>query len=147
MGPVPIDSRSKFTISHSFGFSRIAYELGKLLEYPEEKCRKLNVAGLLHDIGKIAISNEMIEKKGNLNQFERENVQEHVYFTHLVLHNMAGLEEVANWASHHHENHLGTGYPEHLTKDEITEEMDVISYADIFTSLVENRPYREGLKL
>lgn len=147
MGPVPIDSRSKFTISHSFGFSRIAYELGKLLEYPEEKCRKLNVAGLLHDIGKIAIPSEMIEKKGKLNQFERENVQEHVHFTHLVLHNMVGLEEVANWASHHHENHFGTGYPEHLTKDEITEEMDVISYADIFTSLVENRPYREGLKL
>lgn len=142
-----IDSRSKFTISHSFGVSRIAYELGKLLEYSEEKCRKLNVAGLLHDIGKIAIPSEMIEKKGELNQFERENVQEHVYFTHLVLHNMAGLEEVANWASHHHENHLGTGYPEHLTKDDITEEMDVISYADIFTSLVENRPYRAGLKL
>lgn len=60
---------------------------------------------------------------------------------------MAGLEEVANWASHHHENHLGTGYPEHLTKDDITEEMDVISYADIFTSLAENRPYRAGLKL
>lgn len=60
-----IDSRSKFTISHSFGVSRIAYELGKLLEYSEEKCRKLNVAGLLHDIGKIAIPSEMIEKRVN----------------------------------------------------------------------------------
>lgn len=142
-----IDTRSKFTISHSFGVSKIAYILGQYMEYPEEKCRKLKVAGLLHDIGKIAIPTEMIEKNGALNELERENVQEHVYFTYLVLHNMAGLEEVADWATHHHENHLGTGYPEHLNKYDISEEMDIISYADIFTSLVENRPYREGLPL
>ena len=102
---------------------------------------------MLHDIGKIAISNELIGKNGKLSADERTNVQTHAYFTDLILKDVDGLNEIAVWASHHHENHDGSGYPENLTEKNISEEMDILSYADIYTALSEDRPYRNGLPL
>lgn len=142
---VIIDSRSKFTLAHSYSVSKISYELAKQLGYDEEKCRKIRVAGLLHDIGKIAVSNEIIEKPGALTDSERSNVQSHVYYTELILRDIAGLEEICDWASNHHENHEGSGYPDNKSADIVTEEMDIIAYADIYTALAEDRPYRRGL--
>jgi len=139
-----IDTRSEFTISHSFGVSEVAYKIADLLEYDEVKKRKIRVAGLLHDIGKIAIPTAIIEKKGLLNVNERIEVQTHAYYSFLILHNIEGLGEICMWACNHHENHEGSGYPMNLS-DGLTEEMDVIAYADIYTALSENRPYRTSL--
>lgn len=141
-----IDSRSKFAISHSFGVSQVSYTISKLMGYPEEKARRMRVAGLLHDMGKIAISAELIEKKGSLDETERTNVRTHAYFTYLILKNIEGLEEIILWAAGHHENHDGSGYPMNLVAGQISEEMDIISYADIYTALSEDRPYRKGMK-
>ncbi|MDK2807512.1 MAG: hypothetical protein PWP24_244 [Clostridiales bacterium] len=140
-----IDSRSRFTISHSFGVSEVAYCIATLMGYPEEKCREIRVAGLLHDMGKIAIPTEIIEKQGSLTAEEREDIQTHAYYTNLILQDMDGLGDIVDWASCHHENHDGTGYPKNLLEHNITEEMDIISYADIYMALSENRPYRHGL--
>lgn len=140
-----IDSRSRFTISHSFGVSEVSYKLSSLAGYPEDKCRKMRVAGLLHDIGKIAISSEIVEKNGQLTEKERTDVQAHAYFTGLILRSIHGLEEIVDWAASHHENHDGSGYPMNLRENRISEEMDIVSYADIYTALSENRPYRESL--
>ncbi len=142
-----IDSRSKFTTAHSFGVSAVAYEIAGYMEYTEQKKREIRVAGLLHDIGKIAVSCAIIEKNGALSSEERTDIQTHVYFTDLILKNIDGLQEIANWAAHHHENHDGSGYPENLTEIGITEEMDILSYADIYTALSEDRPYRQGLEI
>lgn len=140
-----IDSRSKFAIAHSFGVSQVAYVLAKKLDYSEEKCRKIRVAGLLHDMGKIAIATEIIEKKGKLTETERADVRTHAYFTCLILGHISGLEDIIKWASGHHENHDGTGYPMCLLGTGISLEMDIVSYADIFTALSEDRPYRKGM--
>ncbi len=141
-----IDTRSRFTISHSFGVSAVAYEISGLLGYDETKKRKLRIAGLLHDIGKIAIPSSIIEKEGALNPDERSEIQTHAYFSSLILRELKGFQDVALWAMNHHENHDGSGYPNRISK-ELTEEMDVIAFADIFTALSENRPYREGLEV
>ena len=125
----------------------MAYKIAEILDYPEEKKRELLVAGLLHDIGKIAIPSELIEKNGKLTPAERTNVQTHAYFTDVILKDVDGLDGIAEWAAHHHENHDGSGYPENLTEKNISEEMDILSYADIYTALSENRPYRTGLSL
>ena len=140
-----IDSRSKFTISHSFGVSQVAFAIAELMGYPLEKCRKIKIAGLLHDMGKIAIPTEIIEKNGSLTELERTGIRTHAYFTSLILNHMNGLEEIAVWAAGHHENHDGSGYPMNLTAERITEEMDVVAYADIYTALSEDRPYRNGM--
>jgi len=139
-----IDTRSEFTISHSFGVSEVAYKMAELLEFDEVRKRKIRVAGLLHDIGKIAIPPSIIEKKGSLDADERIEVQTHAYYSFLILQNMEGLGEIVKWACNHHENHDGSGYPMNLSEG-LTEEMDIIAYADIFTALSENRPYRASL--
>lgn len=140
-----IDSRSKFAISHSFGVSQVAYALARKMGYDEEKCRKIRVAGLLHDMGKIAVPTEIIEKKERLTEIERTDIRSHAYFTYLILSHIAELKEIVDWASGHHENHDGSGYPMNLPENKISREMDVVAYADIFTALSEDRPYRKGL--
>ena len=94
----------------------------------------------------MAIPTELIEKKGELLLSERADLRAHAYFTSLILHHIEGLGEIVEWASGHHENHDGSGYPMNLEDGKITQEMDVIAYADIYTAFSENRPYREGLK-
>ena len=141
-----IDSRSQFALSHSYAVSRMSYAISELMGYTEEKCRKMRIAGLLHDMGKIAIPTELIEKKGELLLSERADLRAHAYFTSLILHHIEGLGEIVEWASGHHENHDGSGYPMNLEDGKITQEMDVIAYADIYTAFSENRPYRDGLK-
>lgn len=139
------DFRSAFVVSHSIGVSEMAYHIGKMMGYSEEKCRKLRIAGLLHDMGKIAIPMDLIEKHGSLTSVERMKIRSHAYFTALILKGLPELSDIARWAAGHHENHDGTGYPENLMEDDITVEMDIIAYADLYTALSENRPYRESL--
>lgn len=140
-----IDSRSKFAIAHSVGVSQVAYAIAERMEYSEKECRKIRVAGLLHDLGKIAVATEIIEKKERLSEAERADIRTHAYFTNLILGHISGLEGIVEWASGHHENHDGSGYPLNLVNDGISQEMDIIAYADIFTALSEDRPYRKGM--
>lgn len=142
-----IDCRSRFTAAHSQSVGEVAYKIAKLMNKNESYSRRLRVAGLLHDIGKLGISNELIEKNGPLTEVERTHVNRHAYYTSVILKNVKGLEDIALWASHHHEDHLGTGYPDRYDETQITEEMDILAYADIFTALCEDRPYRKGLPL
>lgn len=100
---------------------------------------------MLHDIGKIGVDPGLIDKNGALSSKELEAVKAHAYYTKLILSPLSMISDIIFWACHHHENHLGQGYPDGLTKT-ITEDIDIVAYADIFTALVENRPYRRGLK-
>lgn len=142
-----IDCRSKFTSAHSFGVSETAYKLAQLSGKDETTCRKIRIAGLLHDIGKIGISTEVLEKEGPLTSEERKHIQEHAYYTNKILHIPKELNEIAEWAAHHHENHTGRGYPDNYATESITVEMDILAYADVFTALAEERPYRSGMSL
>lgn len=140
-----IDFRSEFTATHSYGVGSVAFELGRLAGMPSDSCRKLRVAGYLHDIGKIAIPTEIIEKPGALSKSEFNQMKAHAYYTNLILRKIKGLEDICAWASMHHEKHDGTGYPYHIKGATISREMEILAYADIFTALTEDRPYRQGL--
>lgn len=142
-----IDCRSEFTSAHSYGVSKVAYKIAKLAGKDDITCDKIQIAGLLHDIGKIGISTEILEKKGPLTEEERKHIQEHAYYTNKILFMPKELNEIAEWASHHHEDHQGRGYPDNYTDGYITIEMDILAYADVFTALAESRPYRDGLPL
>jgi len=140
-----VDSRSPYTASHSKAVGEVAYELCKLCKIDDASCEKIRIAGLLHDLGKIAIPNEIVEKETKLTDSEYQIMKSHAYFTHQILSNIKGLEEICNWASMHHEKKDGSGYPFHLKHGQISLEMEVLNIADVFTALSENRPYREGL--
>ncbi len=139
-----IDYRSEFTATHSYGVAMVAHELGRLYGLDDITCRKLRIAGYLHDIGKIAVPTEIVEKPSKLNNSEYNQMKAHVYYSHMILKNIRGLEDICNWASLHHERLDGTGYPFHLKLCSFTKETEILAYADIFTALTEHRPYRDG---
>ena len=142
-----IDFRSEFTATHSQGVSAVAYNLAKFCGLSEEKCIKLRIAGLLHDIGKLGISTEILEKSGPLSKIEYNEMKTHSYYTYTILSSIQGINDIAKWASAHHEKQDGSGYPFSLKHDEIGVEETILAFSDVFTALIEERPYRVGMNL
>jgi len=142
-----IDYRSFFTASHSKGVSVVARELSKLMDFSEEECFLMEVAGLLHDIGKLAVPSEIIEKQGPLNTNEKNIMHCHTYYTEKVLSHFNGFETIIQWASFHHENLDGSGYPFGIGEADLNLGARIMKVADVFTALMENRPYRPSMGL
>lgn len=139
-----VDFRSHFTASHSVSVGAVAAEIGKIMFLSPSTCNKLKIAGLLHDIGKLAVPTEIIEKDGPLDPNEYSQIKSHSYYTYAILSKIDGLEDICTLASMHHERLDGSGYPFHIDALGFTLELEILAYADIFTSLCENRPYRLG---
>lgn len=138
-----IDYRSPFTATHSSGVAAASEELAARLGMPSAERCLIGVAGYLHDIGKLAIPTELLDKPGQLTPAERFIVKQHPYYTHQILSMVPGLETVNSWASLHHERLDGTGYP-FRTRD-IPLGARIIAVADVFTAITEHRPYRSGM--
>lgn len=140
-----IDAKSEFTARHSRGIAELAYIVSKHIGYDDEKCLKMKLAGLFHDIGKLAIPSKILDKNGPLDGDEFSRIKSHAYFTRLVLDSMDGIEEISNWASNHHEKLNGKGYPRGIGGDMLSEECRVMAVCDIYQALTEDRPYRKGM--
>jgi HD-GYP domain-containing protein (c-di-GMP phosphodiesterase class II) len=140
-----IDFRSRFTATHSSGVATSAATLGQLFGFPEMDCKRLQVAGYLHDIGKLAIPTEMLNKEGKLTDEEWHLMRSHPYHTYRILSPITGLEDIASWCGSHHERLSGEGYPFRTHHTDLPLEARILAVADIFTALTENRPYRSGL--
>ncbi len=138
-----IDYRSPFTATHSSGVAATSEELATLLGMSPTQRRLIGVAGYLHDIGKLAVPAEILNKQGKLTPEEMFIIRQHPYYTYQILSMVPGLETVNTWASLHHERLDGKGYP-FRTRD-IPLGARIIAVADIFTAVTENRPYRSGM--
>ncbi|NMB08339.1 MAG: HD domain-containing protein, partial [Tissierellia bacterium] len=115
------------------------------LGYDEIMVEKLTIAANLHDIGKFIVPLEILEKPKKLNSMEFLTMKSHVYYTKLILKQIEGLEDIAEWAGNHHEKLNGKGYPERLDENSLTKEDQIIAFADIYQALIEDRPYRKGM--
>lgn len=145
-----IDFRSKFTAAHSYTVAHLASFFGSLSGYSDEKCKKLMIAGYLHDIGKIGIDPGLIEKNGPLNDEEFNMMKLHTYYTGQILNELNSLEwfkEIVNWAEKHHEKSDGTGYPYADMDSDLDEGVKILAYADVITALTEERPYRKSMPI
>jgi HD-GYP domain-containing protein (c-di-GMP phosphodiesterase class II) len=140
-----VDAKSAFTKEHSDGVASLARYLGELLQVGEASCDRLELAGLLHDIGKLRVPDELLEKPGPLTAMEKRTMSRHSFDTYNILCNIKGLEQVALWASQHHERVNGTGYPYHARSEGISLEARIIAVADVFQALAQRRPYRDAL--
>ncbi len=140
-----IDFRSRFTATHSSGVAATAKALGKLTGLSRQECRMLRIAGYLHDIGKLAVPAEILEKPARLTREEQHIVKKHSYDTYWTLSAVKDLEEINTWASLHHECLDGRGYPFRLSAGSIPEGSRIVAVADVFTALTEDRPYRPGM--
>lgn len=140
-----IDFRSKYTATHTAGVSSCTSSLGVLLGLPESERLELNLAATLHDLGKIGVPNEILEKPGRLTPQEFAMIKMHSYLTFTLLDSVKGLEDVARIAGSHHEKLDGSGYPFRIESDEISTSSRIVAVSDVFTALAEDRPYRDGL--
>ncbi|MEG0132715.1 MAG: HD domain-containing protein [Clostridium sp.] len=140
-----IDTKSSFTATHSKEIAILAYNVSKHLGYDEEKCLKMKISGLLHDIGKLAIPTYILDKEGPLTEDEFSIIRSHTYYTKLILDKIDNISDISLWASSHHEKLNGLGYPRRLSADELSEECRIIGVCDIYQALTADRPYRSGL--
>lgn len=140
-----VDAKSAFTREHSEGVASLARCLGEILQLNEVSCDQLELAGLLHDIGKLRVPDELLEKPGPLTEVERRTMSRHSFDTNNILSTIKGMEEVTLWASQHHERLNGSGYPYHIHADHISLEARIVAVADVFQALAQRRPYREAM--
>lgn len=141
-----IDTRSRFTATHSSGVASSAMELGAALGMNAPDCSKIRIAGNLHDLGKLMVPEKILLKPGELTNEEWLVMRAHPYYTHRILERVEGLEDITFWASNHHEELNGGGYPFGLSADNLTLGARTMAVADVFTAVVEDRPYRAGMK-
>jgi HD-GYP domain-containing protein (c-di-GMP phosphodiesterase class II) len=140
-----IDFRSRFTSTHSSGVAASASMISRIFGLTEAEVGLMEVAGNLHDIGKLAIPNSILDKPGKLTKEEMSVMKSHTYYTYFVINTIGGLKQIAEWAAYHHEKLDGSGYPFHCTAGELSTGARIMMVADIFTALAEDRPYRKGM--
>ncbi|MBO4863242.1 MAG: HD domain-containing protein [Eubacterium sp.] len=140
-----IDFRSSYTAMHSSGVAATAVRLAEIMGLSEDECKMMCVASYLHDIGKLKVPKSVLEKSEKLTDAEFNIVKEYAYYTHLLLKDMTGFEQIGRWASLHHERLNGGGYPFRLSADDIPMGARIIAIADIFSAVAEIRSYRKGL--
>ncbi len=141
-----VDAKSPFTMEHSLGTARLARFLAVQSGLPTETCEKIEVAALLHDLGKLQVPDEVLEKPGALTREERAIIQRHSFETYQILRGIVGLEDITLWAASHHETPDGQGYPFHWRGAELTPEIRIIAVSDVFQALAQRRPYRKPLE-
>ena len=140
-----VDFRSRFTAAHSSGVSTCAVELAKLAGFSEKECATMEIAGYLHDLGKLAVPKEILEKPAKLSMEEFNIVKSHTYHTYRILSHISSFETINRWASFHHERLDGSGYPFRISAFDFPLGSRIMAVADVFTALTEDRPYREGM--
>lgn len=140
-----VDAKSDFTYDHSLGVARLSRYLAELSELPEHRVAFIEIAALLHDLGKLGVPDEILDKPETLSAEETAVMHRHSYETFRILRHINGFEQIAEWAGNHHETLLGDGYPFHREATELSTEARIIMVADIFQALAQDRPYRKGL--
>ena len=142
-----IDFRSQFTATHSQGVAASAKALGMLMGFSARECQLIRVAGHLHDLGKLAVPAEILEKPGKLTAAEYNLVKGHSFYTYHILEAIDELETIRLWAAFHHERLDGNGYPFQVNGDQLPLGARIVAVADVFTAITEDRPYRVGMEL
>jgi putative nucleotidyltransferase with HDIG domain len=142
-----IDQRSPFTFHHSTGIAGLAKRAAAHLGHNDETQEKMYIGGLLHDIGKLHVSTDILHKNGKLTPDERFEINKHTYFTRKILEQIQGFEEIVDLSANHHEKPNGKGYPYRLRGDRLGELERVMSICDVYQALTEKRPYREPMPL
>ncbi len=140
-----LDLKDIGTGVHSTRLAEWALRVARKLNIPEKHMYQVEVAALLHDIGKIGVPDSILKKPGALTSEERAVINRHPEYSWSILRLFPGLEEASLYALHHHENFDGTGYPAQLKGHDIPVVSRIVSVIDAYDAMVSNRCYRKGL--
>jgi putative nucleotidyltransferase with HDIG domain len=127
------------------GVAELAHGIAKKLRLPADRVQLVRRAALLHDIGKLSVANTILDKKTRLTDAEWRVVEKHPGLTRQILEQIGPFREIAIVAGEHHEKLDGSGYPNRLLSADISIESRIVAVADVYSALLEDRPYRAGL--
>jgi putative nucleotidyltransferase with HDIG domain len=140
-----IDAKSPYTSGHSTRVAQFATMIGEQMGVPAVRRRWLHRAALLHDIGKLGVSNTILDKPGKLDTAEWEIMRTHASHTQEILGRVGALNDLAPVAAAHHERLDGRGYPLGLSDVQISRETRIITICDFYDALTAERPYRSAM--
>jgi HD-GYP domain-containing protein (c-di-GMP phosphodiesterase class II) len=140
-----VDAKSPYTAGHSARVGLYTTLLAESMEIPESRRRWLKRGALLHDVGKLGVSNSILDKPGKLDADEWSAVQRHAAYTEAILGRVSNFDELARVSAAHHERLDGGGYPRGLKDADIAIETRIITTADIFDAITAERPYRGAI--
>jgi putative nucleotidyltransferase with HDIG domain len=139
------EAKDVYTGEHSTRVEIYAVELAKSMGFNEQRVENVRMAAILHDIGKIGISDNIIKKQSGLDRAEYEQIKLHPGIGADILQNVHFLKDVSNIIRQHHEKFDGTGYPKGLKGEEICTESAILALADVYDAITSNRSYRKPL--
>lgn len=140
-----IDDKDPYNKNHSIEVANIAKLIARRLHWSEEEIYQLDCMALLHDVGRLGIPDEIINKEGTLTVEEFQTIQKHTGLGNEILKDIVTIDNIADGAKYHHERYDGTGYPDRLAKDEIPIAARIIAVADAYQAMCYDRPYRPKL--
>ncbi len=142
-----IDGKDKYTRGHSERVARFSFAVGKRMGMDEEELETLRISALLHDVGKIAIDDNILKKPAALTDEEFEVMKTHPQKGYKIMSQIPAMKEFLPGMYMHHEMVNGMGYPQGLKGDEIPMQAKIISVADTFDAMTTDRPYQKGMEL
>ncbi|QDT68922.1 Cyclic di-GMP phosphodiesterase response regulator RpfG [Planctomycetes bacterium MalM25] len=142
-----IDAKDPYTCGHSDRVARVAVRLAQQLGCSDKEINALYLGGLLHDIGKIGVSDEVLQKPDKLTDEEFEEIKTHPTLGEQILRGLPELEEVLPIVLHHHESWDGGGYPGKLVGEECPKLARIAAVADAYDAMGSDRPYRKGMPI
>ena len=142
-----VDAKSPWTRRHSEGVRELAVGIARVQGLPEAEVRQIDRAALLHDIGKLGVSNAILDKPGKLDDREFGAMRRHSAYTHEILGRIDGLGELAEAAAGHHEKLDGTGYHRGLVGEAIHPHSRILAVADMCEAMTAERPYRQTMPM
>lgn len=140
-----IEAKDRHTHGHSERVAIFARRLAEEAGLTRYRCERIYLGGLLHDIGKIGVSDATLQKTGSLTPEEIAEIKTHPVVGWSILHEIEPLEDILPIVVYHHERFDGGGYPEGLDAEEIPLEARILAVADAFDAMTSNRPYRHGM--
>ena len=140
-----IDAKDPYTCGHSDRVARIAVRLADQMGMSAAELENIYLSGLLHDIGKIGIDDQVLRKPGRLTESEYEHIKMHAEIGYRILKDLKQLGQILPAVRHHHEAWNGTGYPFGLQGEEIPLVARIVAVADAFDAMSSDRPYRKGM--
>jgi len=142
-----LDAKDAYTHGHSSRVANLAVQLAIRLGLSDRSAESLQLAGILHDIGKIGIDDSVLKKPGKLTDEEFDQLKQHPVLGYEILKDIRPFRHILPAVRHHHESWDGSGYPDGLVGEEIPRDAQILAVADAFDAMISDRPYRHGMPL
>jgi putative two-component system response regulator len=142
-----LEAKDKYTSGHSQRVAEIATSIAGELVLSTASVEKIRLAGLVHDIGKIGVREDILEKQGKLTSEEYMHITDHCELGERILAPLVEDEEILRIVKHHHERYDGSGYPDQLSGKQILLGARILAVADTYDAITSDRPYRQAMSL